>query len=129
VRQNNAAKWYSSGHDYFWALSELLESAEETIFILDWCVLRGGGCVLLADLVRGTAARWLTPELYLRRPSHLHEDFRLDRILKRKAEQGVAIRIVVYKEVSVRSWAPRRARRQTRMGLAAACRRTAGCSH
>ncbi|PWN96045.1 phospholipase D/nuclease [Tilletiopsis washingtonensis] len=79
VRQNNAAKWYSSGHDYFWALSELLESAEETIFILDW---------------------WLTPELYLRRPSHLHEDFRLDRILKRKAEQGVAIRIVVYKEVT-----------------------------
>jgi phospholipase D1/2 len=39
VRQNNAAKWYSSGHDYFWALSELLESAEETIFILDWCVI------------------------------------------------------------------------------------------
>lgn len=38
MRQNNAAKWYSSGHDYFWALSELLDSAEETIFILDWSV-------------------------------------------------------------------------------------------
>ena len=29
---------YISGHDYFYALSELLEEAKETIWILDWSV-------------------------------------------------------------------------------------------
>ena len=31
-------KWFSDGHDYFWALSEALECAKESIMILDWCV-------------------------------------------------------------------------------------------
>ncbi|KAH8927543.1 phospholipase D/nuclease [Atractiella rhizophila] len=79
VRQGNNVKWYIDGHDYFWALSEMLDSARECIFILDW---------------------WLTPELYLRRPPEKHEDYRLDRILKRKAEQGVKVYIIVYKEVT-----------------------------
>ena len=42
---------------------------------------------------------WLTPELYLRRPPAYNEQWRLDRVLKRKAEQGVKIYVVVYKEV------------------------------
>lgn len=67
------------GHDYMWALSEMLDSAKEAIFILDW---------------------WLTPELYLRRPPAHYPEWRLDRILKRKAEQGVKIHVVVYKEVT-----------------------------
>lgn len=78
-RDGNAVKWYSDGCDYFWALSEILDKAQSHVFILDW---------------------WLTPELYLRRPAHLFESYRLDRILKRKAEQGVRIFIVVYKEVT-----------------------------
>ena len=44
---------------------------------------------------------WLTPELYLRRPPACHPEWRLDRILKRKAEQGVKIYVIVYKEVHV----------------------------
>ncbi len=44
---------------------------------------------------------WLTPELYLRRPPAYHPEWRLDKILKRKAEQGVKIYVVVYKEVQV----------------------------
>jgi len=44
---------------------------------------------------------WLTPELYLRRPAAYHPEWRLDRILKRKAEQGVKIYVIVYKEVRV----------------------------
>ncbi|GAA5940921.1 hypothetical protein JCM10213_008004 [Rhodosporidiobolus nylandii] len=79
VREGNLAKWYISGHDYFHALSEILENAKETIWILDW---------------------WLTPELFLRRPPAKHEDYRLDRLLLRKAEQGVKIYVVVYKEVT-----------------------------
>ncbi|KIY68459.1 phospholipase D/nuclease [Cylindrobasidium torrendii FP15055 ss-10] len=78
-RENNVVKWHIDGHDYMWALSELLESAKEAIFILDW---------------------WLTPELYLRRPPAEHERWRLDRILKRKAEQGVKVHVIVYKEVT-----------------------------
>ncbi|KAF8622038.1 hypothetical protein AX15_007323 [Amanita polypyramis BW_CC] len=78
-RHNNIVKWHVDGHDYFWALSEMLESAREAIFILDW---------------------WLTPELYLRRPPAHHPEWRLDRVLKRKAEQGVKIHVIVYKEVT-----------------------------
>ncbi|KAF5376461.1 hypothetical protein D9615_008601 [Tricholomella constricta] len=78
-RANNDVKWHIDGHDYMWALSEMLENAKEAIFILDW---------------------WLTPELYLRRPAAYFPEWRLDRILKRKAEQGVKIHVVVYKEVT-----------------------------
>lgn len=42
---------------------------------------------------------WLSPELYLRRPPGKFEEYRLDRLLLRKAEEGVQIRVVVYKEV------------------------------
>ncbi|MCO5588220.1 hypothetical protein L7F22_042175 [Adiantum nelumboides] len=79
IRNKNSVKWYSDGHDYFWALSEILENAKECIYILDW---------------------WLSPELYLRRPPALFEEYRLDRLLKRKAEEGVQIRVIVYKEVT-----------------------------
>ncbi|KAG5341907.1 hypothetical protein C0989_007067 [Termitomyces sp. Mn162] len=78
-RGGNDVKWHVDGHDYMWALSEMLENAEEAIFILDW---------------------WLTPELYLRRPPAHYPEWRLDRILKRKAEQGVKIHVIVYKEVT-----------------------------
>jgi phospholipase D1/2 len=44
---------------------------------------------------------WLTPELYLRRPPAAHPEWRLDRLLKRKAQQGVKIYVVVYKEVRI----------------------------
>ena len=68
-----------TGHDYFWALSEILDSAKECIFILDW---------------------WLSPELYLRRPPAYYPEWRVDRLLLRKAREGVRIHIVVYKEVT-----------------------------
>jgi len=42
---------------------------------------------------------WLTPELYLRRPPAFFPEWRLDYLLKRKAEQGVKIHVIVYKEV------------------------------
>jgi hypothetical protein len=42
---------------------------------------------------------WLTPEIYLRRPPAYFPDWRIDRLLKKKAEQGVKIHIAVYKEV------------------------------
>ncbi|KAH7100350.1 phospholipase D/nuclease [Auriculariales sp. MPI-PUGE-AT-0066] len=74
-----SVKWHIDGHDYFWALSEIIDSARECIFILDW---------------------WLSPELYLRRPPAYHEEWRLDRLLQKKAQQGVKVYIIVYKEVT-----------------------------
>ncbi|MBW0471417.1 hypothetical protein O181_011132 [Austropuccinia psidii MF-1] len=79
-RLGNNVKWFVDGHDYFYAVSEILESAKHSIFIQDW---------------------WLTPELYLRRPPAFNQKWRLDRILKRKADQGVKIFVIVYKEVAV----------------------------
>lgn len=55
-----------------------MEDAKESIYIADW---------------------WLSPELFLRRPPHHNQEFRLDQILKRKAEAGVKIFVMVYKEV------------------------------
>ncbi|KAI5450885.1 hypothetical protein NCC49_002626 [Naganishia albida] len=79
IREGNVVKFHIDGKDYFWAMSEVIDSAKESIFIMDW---------------------WLSPELYLRRPPAEHQDYRLDRLLKRKAEQGVKIYVCVYKEVS-----------------------------
>ncbi|KAL7810435.1 phospholipase D/transphosphatidylase [Trichoderma gracile] len=77
-REGNLVKWYVDGRDYFWAVSVALEEAKETIYIADW---------------------WLSPELFLRRPPHQKQEYRLDQVLKRKAEQGVKIFVIVYKEV------------------------------
>ncbi|PVG02411.1 phospholipase D/nuclease [Serendipita vermifera] len=78
-RFNNAVKWHIDGHDYFWAVSELLESAKECIMIQDW---------------------WLSPELYLRRPPAQYPEWRIDKIIKRRAQAGVKVYILVYKEVT-----------------------------
>ncbi|CAO3600983.1 unnamed protein product [Absidia cylindrospora] len=80
VRHGAQVKHYVDGKDYCWAVSEAIEHAQEVIFIEDW---------------------WLTPELYMRRPCAKYPEYRLDALLQRKAEQGVKIYIVVYKEVKL----------------------------
>ncbi len=77
-RDGNRIKWYVDGRDYFHAVSVALERAKETIYIADW---------------------WISPELFLRRPPHFNKEWRLDHTLKRAAERGVKIYIVIYKEV------------------------------
>ena len=78
-REGNNIKWYVDGRDYFWAVSVALEKAKEVIYIEDW---------------------WLSPELFLRRPPYYNQEWRLDQVLKRRAEAGVKIYIIVYKEVA-----------------------------
>lgn len=65
--------------DYCWAVSEAIASAKETIYIAGW---------------------WLSPEFYLRRPCSQYPEFRLDRLLKRKASEGVKIYVLIYKEIT-----------------------------
>lgn len=78
IRKNCYAQWLVDARDYFWALSSALEMAKDVIFIHDW---------------------WLSPELYLRRPAMGNQQFRLDRILQRKAQQGVKIFVILYRNV------------------------------
>lgn len=78
VRTNAAAQWIVDGRDYFWNVSKAISNAKETIYIHDW---------------------WLSPELYLRRPACISQDWRLDRLLKKKANEGVQIYIIIYHNV------------------------------
>lgn len=78
-RDGNKIKWYIDGQDYFYAVSVQLERAKETIYICDW---------------------WLSPELFLRRPPFFNQEWRLDQCLKRAAERGVQIYVIVYREVA-----------------------------
>lgn len=78
VRTNCYAQWLVDARDYFWAASAAMEMAKDVIFIHDW---------------------WLSPELYLRRPANGNQQFRVDRILQRKAQQGVKIFVIVYRNV------------------------------
>ncbi|KAG2210594.1 hypothetical protein INT47_002536 [Mucor saturninus] len=80
VRHNAKVKWFVDAENHYNAVAEAILSAKVEIYIADW---------------------WLSPELYLRRPPEENEDFRLDRLLHRKAVEGVKIYIVVYKEMSV----------------------------
>merc|ERR1712137_256751 len=69
VRNNCHAKWFIDGKSYFEALADVLETAKSEIFITDWS---------------------LNPELFLRRtPGKSSLEDRLDRILLRKAKEGV----------------------------------------
>ncbi|SJX60442.1 probable SPO14-phospholipase D [Sporisorium reilianum f. sp. reilianum] len=77
IRLNVSAQWLADGRDYYWNLSKALMMAKDRVFIHDW---------------------WLSPELYLRRPGH--PKWRLDNILKKKAEEGVKIFVIIYNEVS-----------------------------
>ncbi|QKX59832.1 uncharacterized protein TRUGW13939_06974 [Talaromyces rugulosus] len=74
----NRVKWYVDAQDYLWAVSVALDRAQETIYLEDW---------------------WISPELFMRRPPFYNQEWRLDQILKRRAEAGVQIYVIVYKEV------------------------------
>uniref|UniRef100_A0A669D290 Phospholipase n=1 Tax=Oreochromis niloticus TaxID=8128 RepID=A0A669D290_ORENI len=74
------AKWYVNGKTYMEDVADALEEAKEEIFITDW---------------------WLSPEIFLKRPVVEGNRWRLDCILKRKAQQGVRIFVMLYKEVEL----------------------------
>lgn len=78
VRTKCFAQWLVDGRDHMWVVSRALDEAKDVIYIHDW---------------------WLSPELYMRRPAAISGKWRLDRILKRKAEQGVKIFVIVYRNI------------------------------
>jgi len=79
VRNNVFAQWLVDGRDYMWNVSRAISMAQDVIYIHDW---------------------WLSPELYMRRPSAISKKWRLDRLLKRKAEEGVKIFVIMYRNIN-----------------------------
>ncbi|KAI3355510.1 hypothetical protein L3Q82_018352 [Scortum barcoo] len=77
---NIPTKWYVNGKTYMEDVADALEEAKEEIFITDW---------------------WLSPEIFLKRPVVEGNHWRLDCTLKRKAQQGVRIFVMLYKEVEL----------------------------
>ena len=80
LRSGSLAGWFVDGSTFMSAVADALEGASEEIFIADW---------------------WLTPELYMKRPALDGDYWRLDKILLRKARQGVKIFVLLYKEVEM----------------------------
>uniref|UniRef100_A0A8D1HRG5 Phospholipase n=1 Tax=Sus scrofa TaxID=9823 RepID=A0A8D1HRG5_PIG len=80
IQENTLTKWYVNAKGYFEDVANAMEEAKEEIFITDW---------------------WLSPEIFLKRPVVEGNRWRLDCILKRKAQQGVRIFVMLYKEVEL----------------------------
>lgn len=78
VRTGVHAQWLVDGRDYMWNVSRAINMARDVIYIHDW---------------------WLSPELYMRRPACISQKWRLDRLLQKKAKEGVKIFVIIYRNV------------------------------
>ena len=78
VRDHVLCRWLVDGRDHMWQVSRAIDNAKSFIYIHDW---------------------WLSPELFLRRPAAASAKWRLDRLLQRKAEEGVKIFVIVYRNI------------------------------
>lgn len=79
VRTNVFAQWLVDGRDYMWNVSRAISMAKDVVYIHDW---------------------WLSPELYMRRPAAISQKWRLDRLLQRKAREGVKVFVIVYRNIN-----------------------------
>ncbi|KAF2748305.1 phospholipase D1 [Sporormia fimetaria CBS 119925] len=79
VRKKVHAQWLVDGRDYMWMVSRAINMARDVIYIHDW---------------------WLSPELYMRRPPAISQKWRLDRLLQRKAQEGVKIFVIMYRNIN-----------------------------
>ncbi|KAL9131281.1 MAG: hypothetical protein Q9217_000769 [Psora testacea] len=79
VRTKVFAQWLVDGRDYMWNVSRAISMAKDVIYIHDW---------------------WLSPELYMRRPAAISQKWRLDRLLQRKAREGVKVFVIIYRNIN-----------------------------
>lgn len=71
-------EFYHCGQEYFSAVADAMEAATTSIMITDW---------------------WFSPQIYLKRDTFpLPQKYRLDNLLQAKAQQGVKVYIMVFKE-------------------------------
>lgn len=79
VRHHCFAQWLVDARDHMWMVSRAINQAKDVIYIHDW---------------------WLSPELYMRRPAAISQKWRLDRLLQRKAREGVKIFVIMYRNIN-----------------------------
>ncbi|KAE8348698.1 hypothetical protein BDV28DRAFT_80258 [Aspergillus coremiiformis] len=79
VRHYCFAQWLVDARDHMWMVSRAINQARDVIYIHDW---------------------WLSPELYMRRPAAISQKWRLDRLLQRKAREGVKIFVIMYRNIN-----------------------------
>ncbi|KAI9699725.1 MAG: Phospholipase D1 [Candelina mexicana] len=72
------ARWLVDGRDHMWNVSRAISMAKDVIYIHDW---------------------WLSPEIYMRRPAAISQKWRLDRLLQRKAQEGVKVFVIMYRNI------------------------------
>ncbi|CAH1104900.1 unnamed protein product [Psylliodes chrysocephalus] len=80
IRNNITASWFVDGSSYMSAVADAIENAKEEVFITDW---------------------WLSPEIYLKRPAIVGDYWQLNKVLERKANSGVKVYVLLYKEVEM----------------------------
>jgi phospholipase D1/2 len=78
IRPKQKCKWYINAQLYMEHVMLAINNAKEEIYITDW---------------------WLCPEIFLKRPTD-DLQYRLDKILLKKSQEGVKIFILLFKEVS-----------------------------
>ncbi|KAI9860421.1 MAG: Phospholipase D1 [Trichoglossum hirsutum] len=79
VRKGVFAQWLVDGRDHMWNVSRAISMARDVIYIHDW---------------------WLSPELYMRRPAAISHKWRLDRLLQKKASEGVKVFVIMYRNIN-----------------------------
>ena len=79
-RHRCRVNYFIDAQDYFDRLVTEIEGARKEIFIQGW---------------------WISPELHLKRPASQNEHYRLDRLLQKKAAEGVIVYILVFKEIVI----------------------------
>lgn len=79
VRPKVFAQWLVDGRDYMWNVSRAISMAKDVIYLHGW---------------------WISPELYMRRPAAISQKWRLDRLLQRKAQEGVKIFVIMYRNIN-----------------------------
>lgn len=80
MHMTSFAQWYVDGCGAYEAIYHAILSAKKEIFIAGW---------------------WVCPTIHLLRPAELHPEARLDLVLQKKAEEGVRVYVLMYKEISM----------------------------
>ncbi|PRP76312.1 phospholipase D1 [Planoprotostelium fungivorum] len=80
TRMGTEASWLIDGEQTYATIAEAMCAAKESIYITDW---------------------FMTPELFMKRDATATIEDRLDKILRRKAREGVKVYILLWKETSI----------------------------
>jgi len=80
VRTTEELKYYVDSQNYYSDLYYTLKSAQKYVFISDW---------------------WMSPELYLLRPSESHPESQIVEVLGSLADKGIEVYVFLYKEITL----------------------------